>query len=512
MSGSISEEPRRLEMDLSEATIESLTSIDLHEIDELFIYLPLPSIGRTNMHIDICSDYIDASWAAERLAAASSTAKVSEDYLREWHESRLVLTLGKTLPAIRGALEESILLFKFGEEDEQRYSGIRDLVAEYEEAIDGCAPQLPEIVDDYFANLINGAYHQYRADAPDFYNVQIAKYPERQLGYYRSALSARLGADSYTSPDGWVVPISVEIDHFFEMTGQRYRSSEFVPGTLFSVNGASYGRVSDLIVHFPMRHYFKSRACASFAQRDDEDAWPWDLFEWREASFTYSPHDAWIASASGASQLSSSSQGSCFVHTSGTLVIVNDGAFRHFLYDTEPLNQTSLKKVHDELSALMLSVAPLLGLSPQMTCDWKKVSDEEFEELCYDVIFNHPKFDSDTIRKLGKSRSRDGGRDIEIYELPVGRGTMPKKWIFQCKLVKDGSSLSGRRLQDVGDMLDMYKAEGFGVMTSAVIDATLYDKLDAVCGNRRVAQLHFSRLELERTLARLPTIRERYFD
>jgi hypothetical protein len=104
MSGSISEEPRRLELDLSKATIESLTSINLQDLDELTVYLPLPSIGRTNMPIDICSDYIDASWAAERLAAASSTAEVSEDYLREWHESRLILTLGKPLPAIRGAL------------------------------------------------------------------------------------------------------------------------------------------------------------------------------------------------------------------------------------------------------------------------------------------------------------------------------------------------------------------------------------------------------------------------
>ena len=60
-------------------------------------------------------------------------------------------------------------------------------------------------------------------------------------------------------------------------------------------------------------------------------------------------------------------------------------------------------------------------------------------------------------------------------------------------------------------MLDHYGADGFGVMTSALIDATLYDKLDRVCAKRDVMQRHFSVLELERAIARHPGIRRRYF-
>jgi len=60
-------------------------------------------------------------------------------------------------------------------------------------------------------------------------------------------------------------------------------------------------------------------------------------------------------------------------------------------------------------------------------------------------------------------------------------------------------------------MLDQYGAEGFGVMTSGPIDATLYDKLDAVCLKRGVEQLHHSGMELERRLVRYPAIRSRYF-
>jgi hypothetical protein len=48
-------------------------------------------------------------------------------------------------------------------------------------------------------------------------------------------------------------------------------------------------------------------------------------------------------------------------------------------------------------------------------------------------------------------------------------------------------------------------------MTSVLIDATLYDKFDSVCGKRDVEQYHFSVLELERAVARHPGIRKRYF-
>jgi hypothetical protein len=144
-------------------------------------------------------------------------------------------------------------------------------------------------------------------------------------------------------------------------------------------------------------------------------------------------------------------------------------------------------------------------------CDWTRLSDETFEQLCYDLIYANPRFDERTIRKLGKSRSRDGGRDIEVREQTRWRHEMGRKWIFQCKLVKDRASLGAGRVQDLGDMLEQYDAEGFGVLTSGQMDATLYDRLDAICVKRKVHQLHMSVLELERALARAPSLKARYF-
>lgn len=507
-----SSETFQLDLDLGEVTLGDLKEIDFSKVAKLVLQLPLPSVGRTNMHSDICSDMIDASWAAERLALASDEAVVESDYNAEKHRSTFRLDLTRPHPDIRTALEEAVLLFGYGDEDEERYKKIRETVADFEENIDDLVPALPEIVDDYYANLVNGAYDQLRADAPDYYASEIAKHPERQVGFYKTPFSHRIGAPSFLSMHGWVLPVEIDVDHLFQVTSQRYRLGDFIPGKIFMIASQSFVSTEEFIANFPMNQYFKSRVCASFALREDEDAWPWDLFHWSNAAFTHSPFYEDLASLTPEEHRAEQhKKEECLIHPSGTLVIVNDGQFHHLLYDVEPLNPIAIKRVHQELAGLTASVSSLAGLSASPTCDWHKLSDEQFEQLCYDVIFAHPKFDSDTIRKLGKSRSRDGGRDIEVYELSSHRGSKAKKWLFQCKLITNDSSLSARRLQDVGDMLEIYEAEGFGVMTSAPIDATLYDKLDAICGKRGISQLNFSRLELERALVRLPALRKRYF-
>src|SRR3546814_19251163 len=124
--------------------------------------------------------------------------------------------------------------------------------------------------------------------------------------------------------------------------------------------------------------------------------------------------------------------------------------------------------------------------SPDLACDWHGLTDEHFEQLCYDIILTMPRFDPDTIRKHGKSRSRDGGRDIEIFDMPRPGEDRPRKWIFQCTLVSGKGSLSATKVVDIGDLIDHYDVGGYGVMTSATIDAPLYDKLHAVCAPRAV--------------------------
>ncbi len=48
-------------------------------------------------------------------------------------------------------------------------------------------------------------------------------------------------------------------------------------------------------------------------------------------------------------------------------------------------------------------------------------------------------------------------------------------------------------------------------MTTAPVDATLYDKLEAVCRDRQVGEMHLSRVEIKRALAANPALRNKYF-
>lgn len=121
------------------------------------------------------------------------------------------------------------------------------------------------------------------------------------------------------------------------------------------------------------------------------------------------------------------------------------------------------------------------------------------------------KFDNTTIRKMGKSRSRDGGRDIIVYT-QARLGYQKEKYIFQCKYLRPGGSLTAKKVTDISDTIEQYNAQGYGIMTSVVIDATLYDKLDAIATKKQIRSEEYSVYELERILARQPALRERHFN
>jgi hypothetical protein len=111
---------------------------------------------------------------------------------------------------------------------------------------------------------------------------------------------------------------------------------------------------------------------------------------------------------------------------------------------------------------------------------------------------------------MGKSRSRDGGRDIVVYtnERP---GISKKMYIFQCKFTKTSPSLSAQKVENISDTVVQYGAQGYGVMTPVLIDATLYDRIDAICNNFHIESDNWSGLEIERFIARHPNLRKRHF-
>ncbi|WP_395836861.1 restriction endonuclease [Cystobacter fuscus] len=151
----------------------------------------------------------------------------------------------------------------------------------------------------------------------------------------------------------------------------------------------------------------------------------------------------------------------------------------------------------------------LVGLPPSSLCNWDSINEEDFEELCYDVLRRTGIFDERTIRKHGKTRSRDGGRDIEIWSRSrIGKPGV--KWIFQCKYLSTSRSLGAGRI-DMSDVVEQYGAGGFGVMTNSVIDSTLYDRMDAIAARRGLELMSWSKLELERFITPRRDLLRRYF-
>ena len=134
---------------------------------------------------------------------------------------------------------------------------------------------------------------------------------------------------------------------------------------------------------------------------------------------------------------------------------------------------------------------------------------DKFELLCYDILIKQHNLKVTDIRKIGNAYSRDGGRDIVFEGTDINEKSIT--WIAQCKLKSDKGSLGSSQVPNIRDMLDQYKAEGFCILTSGIIDATLHDRLDTLKEDKGFEVERWSYLEIERFLSDHPEIKARYF-
>jgi len=491
---------RQCVYDLAEALPADFDELDFSNLAEMEIVIPLPSFGSTNSYIDICADLLDAAWIAERVAIHAKAIRVIEgdrSYSAILHAPRRSI--------VRAIKEASLLVCEDLEDDDTNCLQIQDIradVSDFEDRLTTHRFCVSEIIDHYWANM-QSAYHELRYEAPDLYREHMEQFPERRLGFHRSAESQKLHAAVFASRDSWLVSRAIDLNSFFRSSGQDYRLEDFVCGEVAAVGPQPLAIAAELVIEFPNAAYFRSRVCSGIALRDEEGLPELDLFAGEGPSpspYGRTPGQEYPPFGE-----------LCFVHKTGTMIIVGTADWWHLLYDAQPLPEAAVRNLMEKSADLTEKLTASVGLSGDLACPWDDLDDDAFETLCYDLIFSNPKFDRESIKKMGKSRARDGGRDIEVREAPGRPGVAARKWIFQCKLVKGGASLGRGRVLDVGDLLDQYGVQGFGIMTSAIIDSGLYDKIESVCAKRQVQEFHFSKLELERTLARNRAIRRRYF-
>lgn len=492
----------------------------LLEHENFKIAVRLPSIGWAQSPVSIADDYLFALYFGESISPFCQEISCTIEHGRECHRVIFDVHPIKEEATLNGLASE---ILRFCDTDDDKESGRRfwDTLEEFR--IDLSPDQIltfPELADEYMVNLIAGTY-DWGFDA-DEEREHYAQYPEEEFGFFRSYISPHVNYAVYTSTWAWIVPSYSMYREFIPDLDQLlllYAGFGNKLPVMQEANVFSIGVLQPVILNkwvmmlFPRENYEVARECANAILKKMTTVTKREHLE-KSVSLFHAPRPLLAFSVR--------------LSEDGHLMIIRDEIAQYIFFRNSPdtsfregLNSlskglNSLSNLQEEsykfaLEQLSEKIGYLAGHSVDISCPWEKIDDDLFEQLCYDLIIHSPDFDPDTRQKMGKSRSRDGGRDIEIYT--YSRLNRPRrKWIIQCKLLKRGATLAGSKIQ-VSDVIDQYGAGGFCIMTNGVIDATLHDKLDGISRNRHIEIEKWDYLKIERLLAtpKYRNIKKRYF-
>lgn len=438
--------------------------------DRVAIDIALPSLGSSNSYVDIYDDLRDASYVCEYLSNRFDCSRAERIYEQGSNRVRIEIRsfdpqdLLATLIDVQWTVKPCV-----GHQDQSAYDRHREAVEDFEENIHRTHLNNPHIADDFLANKVGGAYF----DIPEALAHDAEKNPERRLGFWKSPYFYPSVGRAYNSLHSTIVPKEIEIEDALSRLGGP--SEIYLLHAEMQIDSNTARFLSEgFILSTPATCVHSSLCCSWYL---DEDV---DPFEQRVISAQASEFKDFAV-----------------LETSEHWIVL------HEMKETSPQAYAKgLYNIADRITGETF-------IDDSFEIDWAKVDDEVFEEICYDYIYQSSTFDRGTIFKMGKSRSRDGGRDITVntYATSTDR---PKKFIFQCKALAVGRSLTTSNLGPVSDVIEQYAADGYGVFTTGVMDATVHDRLTAITGRREIELRTISRLEIERFLARRPVLLAKY--
>lgn len=443
--------------------------------ERILLRIPLRSHGRTNSYLDICDELLEASYFCESLAREFACGELERKY--ENHSDFYLLAVTCEEPEkLASALFRLQWAFNSSSEPEfeAANSSIRAGVCEFEDGLSKIKLRYPELVDTYLANRLGGMYFECGFDS--FYE-EHSTYPERRFGFWKSAHFNAESTALFVSIDAWLIPPGLKKEDAFERL-EYGKGLSLLNADLVVTNGTASFLSEGTVLTIPFRKLIESVACLRFTRASDD-----------EATEMIWPSDAHF-----------------FISEFKEFAILETGGASVVLFGVSEVGADTLLRSVDSLLERHRSET---YSEPMIQVDWTKFDDELFEELCYDIVYNDPRFDNSSIRKMGKSRSRDGGRDIVVMTRPR-LAERPRKFIVQCKAIAPDKSLTTSNLGPISDVIDQYAADGYVVMTSGYIDATLFDRLDGIANRRRLEVIAWSRFEIERFLSRRPSLLSRY--
>lgn len=472
---------------------------------KLILIVPLDSVNKAGEHRSIAEDYLIASYIGDKIAELSS--KIS--FRTEWKDKyypEIHFDIVTFNPAqLAAKITEFIPYYPSDTVSEEQTNAAWEKLYEYEDSLEKLSFNFPELIDDYYANQVVGVYvEQDYLNDEQFFGT-FKKYPERKFGFWKSALSQKVGYTFYVSTESWIVP-NESLNSIYEYL--KVDPSRFVLAQFLAIN-YHYLLVNERFVSLlPYRQLIEAAKCTGTIEDNTPMLHKQD--DWLESLYT-DPEIAAYRESSDKGWNESIRRLTYWVYDSGDLLVVKDDKYSYILFSARILKHHELTPVLNAVKIMSETISSISGATENIKCDWSKIDDESFEQLCYDFLYYNCKYDNTTIRKMGRSRSRDGGRDIVVEKRKMPGGFGQKKIIFQCKLVKGSKSLSSSKVVGISDVIDQYGANGYGIMTNVHIDSTLYDKVDGIGKNRNIEVDCKSVFEIERFLSAYPDIRKRYF-
>lgn len=422
--------------------------------------------------------------------------------------------------SVGNACELGLILLRFSEvsysegkddSDETIFDSFHELKMDFQNQLfDSNKPRVifHELADSYMANLVAGNCDLSLSenDLRSLYK----DYPEEEFSFWHSFVSPYLGYDVYTSYESsypWIIPYNFDKNkepHDLEKLLVSYgRIGEHLP-VLEKADKVVFNNLppiilsNSVIIPFSEDDFKNAQKCAySILSKRDSTLRPLNATHHSNVYRIQDVQDVKIHHN--------------LVSEDGGLMIIRDDLAQYVFFQSYSSNSELEQDYQQTFDLITEKLSFLAGYGVDISCQWNKLDDELFEQLCYDLIAYSSNFDLDTRQKMGKSRSRDGGRDIEVYTRS-GLNKPKSKWIVQCKLLQRSATLAGSKVQ-VSDVIDQYGAKGFWIMTNGVIDATLHDKLDGIARNRNIGIEKWDYLTIERILAKpkYQNIRKRYF-
>lgn len=493
---------------------------------EFSLSFPLLSIGFSNSRINIIRDYTEVSYCCEQIAPFIKIINADFVTREKYYTDFKISCIAKDTESLfdRLVFFAEMLHGESPEYDDIDRISFLDELCEYEETYSKREFVFPDLINNYWANLINGAYWEFASEHEEseskFFTKTYRKYPEHRYGFWKSPLSKDFKEPIFFSTENWIIPPKTRlIESLIIYSGLEHKlvledadRIDFKGQIILLSNSTAVRFIQErdlinsikcteraLIPKYNKNSKFKEPELNKTIIQNN--LFGEEIQQKRAIKKVRYNDKIQIDYSKLKYQLSEY----------GDLVTIEYNYYTYVFFYSEPLTFDEIKNLNSYLHPAFSKTQKLIENSITGTCDWTKLDDDSFEELCYDILYCHPHFDSTTIKKMGKSKSRDGGRDITIKTRRTP-AKEPELYIFQCKFLSEKTSLSTSKLPNAGNVIMQFGAKGYGVFTTTVIDSTLYDMLDGFTRNMQIDTSHnWSKYELERHLNKNKMIKDKFF-